>query len=76
MASGKQPIADIFEAFRQATAEQTAAYGAVRAADEWAEASRGECPDARACSSSAELARWFTLAGIAAGAIARSGQDA
>lgn len=48
------------------------AYSAVARADEWEQAARGEVPKARVCSTRQELARWFQLAGVAAGAIARS----
>lgn len=72
---GKQPIADIFEAFRQAQADQADAFGAVTKADEWEMAAQGECPAARKCESLRDLARWFTLAGISAAGIARIGRN-
>lgn len=71
----KQPLGNIFDLFSGASFLDDAkgANSAFKRIDEWQAAAEGECPDARKCSTRQELARWFQLAGIAAGAIARSG---
>jgi hypothetical protein len=67
------PVLDPFtEAFWSYRADQERAHAAILRADEWEAAARGEKPVARKCSTLGELARFFQLAGVAAGAIARS----
>ena len=60
------------ESFWSYQGDQERAYAAMRRADEWEAAARGEAPQARRCATRSELARWFQLAGVAAGAISRS----